>query len=108
MPDEPVIVKKVNSAFIGNNLEQRLKDSKIDTLVIVGLTTNHCISTTTRMASNLGFRTYLISDATATFDRKGLNGAVYEAELIHQICLANLNEEFAVILDCHSFLQLLP
>jgi nicotinamidase-related amidase len=107
MPDEPVIVKKVNSAFIGTNLEQRLKDSKIDTLVIVGLTTNHCISTTTRMASNLGFRTYLISDATATFDRKGLNGAIFEAELIHQTCLANLNEEFARLPTTKELLEVL-
>ena len=57
---EPLIVKDVNSAFIGTDLEQQLKDKAITTLVIAGLTTNHCISTTTRMAGNLNFKTFLI------------------------------------------------
>ncbi len=105
LANEPVITKNVNSAFIGTDLEQRLKEMGINTLIIVGLTTNHCISTTTRMASNLGFQTYLVSDATATFDRKGLDGGIFEAELIHQTCLANLNEEFATIVSTEGLLH---
>ncbi len=96
---EPVIVKNVNSAFIGTNLKESLESQNIHTLVIVGLTTNHCISTTTRMAGNLGFTTYLISDATATFDRKGLQGELFPAELIHQTALASLQDEFAIVIN---------
>ena len=102
---EPVIVKNVNSAFIGTNLEQELKEKEISTLVIAGLTTNHCISTTTRMAGNLDFDTFLISDATATFDRIGLNGEKFPAELIHQTALASLNEEFATVIDTNRLLS---
>ena len=102
--DEPVIVKDVNSAFIGTGLEEQLKQKKVDTLVIAGLTTNHCISTTTRMAGNLDFKTYLVGDATATFDRKGLNGEIFEAELVHQTALASLHEEFATVIDTKSLL----
>lgn len=102
--DEPVISKNVNSAFIGTNLEEKLKKAGISTVVIVGLTTNHCISTSVRMASNLGFKTYLIADATATFDRIALNGDRFDSELIHQTALASLNEEFAIILDSHELL----
>src|SRR6476646_6623128 len=43
---EPVIGKHVNSAFIGTGLEQRLREAGQDTVVCVGLTTDHCVSTT--------------------------------------------------------------
>jgi nicotinamidase-related amidase len=94
---EPIIKKNVNSAFIGTDLQTQLNNAAITKLVIVGLTTDHCISTTTRMAGNLGFDTYLVSDATATFNKKGLDGQNYPAELIHETALASLNEEFATV-----------
>jgi nicotinamidase-related amidase len=94
---EQIIKKNVNSAFIGTDLKQRLENEKITKLVIVGLTTDHCVSTTTRMAGNFGFETFLVSDATATFNKKGLDGQNFSAELIHETALASLNEEFAAI-----------
>lgn len=100
-----VITKSVNSAFIGTDLHQILVDMKSEHIVITGLTTNHCVETTTRMAGNYGFNPILITDATATFDRKGINGEVYEAELIHAMTMANLNGEFAVIMDTESLLN---
>jgi|GEM_PF-30165 len=94
---EPVHVKRVNSGFIGTNLERDLRAQGIDTLVIVGLTTNHCISTTTRMAGNLGFNTYIVSDATATFARAGLDGQLRSATQVHEDALSDLDEEFAQV-----------
>jgi nicotinamidase-related amidase len=95
--NEPVIKKNVNSAFIGTNLKEQLDRVAITKLVIVGLTTDHCVSTTTRMAGNFGYDTFLVSDATATFNKKGLDGQNYSAELIHETSLASLNEEFATV-----------
>jgi nicotinamidase-related amidase len=94
---EVVIKKNVNSAFIGTNLKDMLDKSNISKVVIVGLTTDHCISTTTRMAGNFGYDTYLVSDATATFNKKGLDGQNFSSELIHETALASLNNEFATV-----------
>ncbi len=97
LADEPVVVKEVNSAFIGTNLETRLRTADVRSVVICGATTNHCVETTTRMAGNLGFDAWLVRDATWTFDRIGPDGDKHTAEAIHAMTLSNLNDEFAHI-----------
>ena len=105
VPGEPIHRKNVNSAFIGTNLEQELRSEGVDTLVIVGLTTNHCVSTTVRMAGNLGFTTYVVEDATATFDRIGLDGTMRPAADVHAAALSDLAGEFAEIVRTDAVLQ---
>ncbi|WP_214829810.1 cysteine hydrolase family protein [Exiguobacterium algae] len=92
-----IVTKSVNSAFIGTDLQKILEEQRAESVVVTGLTTNHCVETTTRMAGNLGFNPILVSDATATFDRQLLSGQWIPAEVIHNVTLANLNEEFAKI-----------
>ena len=97
--DERVYRKSVNSAFIGTSLEGDLRGLGIGTLVIVGLTTNHCISTTARMAGNLGFETFVAADATAAFARLNLDRTIRLAADVHQAALSDLQDEFAQIVD---------
>ncbi len=104
---EPIIPKNVNSAFIGTDLEQQLRSQGIEQVVIVGLTTNHCVSTTTRMAGNLGFETILAADATAAFERVSVNGQHFPAQTIHETALASLHDEFATVADTDAILAAL-
>ncbi|KJK81050.1 hypothetical protein H634G_03584 [Metarhizium anisopliae BRIP 53293] len=99
---EPVLVKDVNSAFIGTDLEVRLRAFKTAQLVVLGLSTDECVSSTVRMAANLKLlerdaagsppesRIVLLSDATAAWAKGG-----FCARTIHEVHLASLNGEFA-------------
>jgi nicotinamidase-related amidase len=96
---ETIYRKSVNSAFIGTTMEEDLRTWGIGALVLIGFTTNHCISTTARMAGNFGFRTYVVSDATVTFDRPGLDGIIRPAHEVHVSALSDLNGEFALVIN---------
>ena len=101
---EPVFRKNVNSAFIGTSLESYSRERGIDNLVLVGLTTEHCVSTSARMAANLGFNVTIVADATAAFEKNGYDGKHYSADEVHSVELAGLNREFATIRESKDVL----
>ena len=103
--DEPVLTKHVNSAFIGTDLEARLRNHGVEAVALAGLTTDHCCSTTARMAGNLGFETWVLADAMATFDRVAPDGETIPADLMHRTALASLDGEFAEVMGSDEALR---
>jgi len=95
--NERLIKKHYTNAFIETDLLQQLRDDSVAVIVICGFVTNNSVEATARMAGELGFKVTVVSDATATFDKRGIDNRVYSSELIHQISLANLNGEYAAI-----------
>jgi nicotinamidase-related amidase len=96
---EKHVKKSTTSAFAGTDLQEYLAVKKIRQLVITGFVTNNSVEATARMAGDLGFRTFVVSDATATFDKQAMDGTKYDSHLIHAISLANLAGEYAVIVN---------
>lgn len=96
-PGEIVIPKQTNSAFIGTDLEVTLRQAKHETLVIAGVITNNSVEATVRMAGNLGFRTFLVEDATFTFGRRDWAGVFRTASEVHAMSLANLDGEYCTV-----------
>jgi nicotinamidase-related amidase len=100
---EPIIgeshfIKNVNSAWIGTDLEKKIKKLGCTEIVVVGFTTQHCVSTTTRMGANLGYHMYVISDATAALELTSFDNTHYSAKEVHHAALTQLHEEFASIM----------
>jgi nicotinamidase-related amidase len=99
---ERVIEKSTNSAFIGTPLENELRAAGVDSVVITGVITNNSVEATARMAGNLGFHTIVVSDATATFGRYDYDGVWRTAREVHAMSLANLDGEYAEIMETET------
>ncbi len=96
---EHVLEKNVNSAFIGTPLEMLLRQIQIAKIVICGLTTPHCVSTTARMGANIGFNVTLAHDACAAFQTNAdmswqPDAAPMAPQDIHNAAIAHLHGEF--------------
>lgn len=97
--DDIVIRKDVNSAFVGTDMELRMREHGITRLVIVGFFTNFCVETSTRMSGNMGYDTYLVPDACATTNRVGPDGTDYDPDLVHAMSVASLHGEFCTAIS---------
>ncbi|MFG2637069.1 cysteine hydrolase family protein [Streptomyces sp. NPDC048362] len=63
---EPLVHKTAHNAFTTTNLQQLLTERGVRELTVCGIRTEQCVETTTRLASDLGYRVTFVTDATAT------------------------------------------
>lgn len=104
-PGEAVISKRVNSAFIGTGLDTLLKVAGHGPLVVTGVLTHNSVEATVRMGGNLGFEIYVVSDGCFAVDKKTLDGRVVPAEDVHAVSLANMQGEYATVIDTAGILS---
>jgi len=103
--DEALVAKGVNSAFIGTDLDLRLKRLGIRTVVVFGITTDMCVSTTVRTGANLGYDMVLVEDACDCFDLPDGAGGTIPARTSHQVHVATLRFEFAKVVTTQDVLN---
>ena len=94
---EAVVSKSVNAAFIGTDLDLRLRRLGAGTVVVFGITTDQCVSTTVRVGANLGWPMILVEDACDCFELPDGHGGTIPAATIHAAHVATLRAEFATV-----------
>lgn len=72
-----VVIKEhwAQSGFANTDLDHQLRQRGIDHVVTVGMLANTCIESTSRSATELGYHTTLVRDATAALSREGMHTA---------------------------------
>jgi nicotinamidase-related amidase len=105
--DEALVSKSVNSAFIGTDLDLRLRRLGAQSIVVFGITTDMCVSTTIRMAANMGWRMILVHDACDCCELGHVTtGDVIPARDVHDAHVATLAAEFCTALSTQDVLRL--
>lgn len=96
--DELVVEKKLPNSFAGTNLHDHLQSIGAEHLVIVGYMTHMCVSATARAALDLGYRSTVVSDATATRSLPSATGGdPIDARVVHETALAELADRFSIV-----------
>jgi ureidoacrylate peracid hydrolase len=92
-----VVIKRRDSAFHDTEIGVWLRSLKIDTLIFCGIDTSICVETSLRDAFNIGYDVVLISDATASNNKKH-----YESTL------ENVKGYYGIVMDMKELDQSLP
>jgi nicotinamidase-related amidase len=97
LADELVVEKELPNAFAGTDLKTRLDASGHRNIVLAGLMTHMCVSSTARAALDLGFRVTIDANSCATRDLPDGRGGVIAAATLHEVALVELSDRFALI-----------
>ncbi len=104
LPGETVVGKSTCSAFVRTDLQARLGEAAIDALFVMGVLTQNSLEATVRHAGDLGFATHVVADGCWAVDKRLRDGRVIPAELVHELSLANLDGEYAQVIESDALI----
>jgi nicotinamidase-related amidase len=86
----------------GRTLEAWLRDNGIEHVIVTGIRTEQCCETTTRHASDAGFKVTYALDATLTFPTVSQSGRTFTpAEIMERTALV-LHNRFAQVMQAEA------
>ncbi|PKH25300.1 cysteine hydrolase [Enterobacterales bacterium CwR94] len=94
---DTIITKATPSSFVGTDLDAQLKKRGIEKVIVTGLMTHMCISSTARDAVPLGYSVIIPEDATATRDLNDWKNGVVDHNVLQRAALAGVADVFAEI-----------
>ena len=96
---EPTVVKNFPNAFAKTDLNDRLRALGKTNLIVAGFMTHMCVNSTVRAGFDLGYRTTVVANATATRDLPRVGNGVIDAQSLHEASLSELSDLFAVVVE---------
>lgn len=99
LPSEHVVEKNVPDAFINTGLERWLRVRGIESLLVVGVSTNNSVESTARTAGNLGFKTFVAADGCYAYAQTDFDGVRRSPQEVHAMALSNLHGEYATVIQ---------
>lgn len=103
LPGEVVIKKHRYSGFFGTDLDIILRSSGIETVVIIGTTTENCCQATARDAMFRDYFVVFLADATGTFDYPDVGWGALSARAVHDASLSILAFSTADVMTVDDF-----
>jgi nicotinamidase-related amidase len=91
------VEKELPNAFAGTDLQARIAATGRKNIILAGLMTHMCISSTARAALDLGFRVTIDATSCATRDLPDGRGGSVAAATVHDVALVELSDRFAII-----------
>lgn len=103
---EQIIIKYFPNAFIQTSLDESLRRLSVENIIIAGFMTHMCINSTAHGAFNLGYKTTIVANTTATRDLEFDDGRIVQAQQVQDVTLATTRDLYAVIVDSPEQLTL--
>ncbi|MFJ2320164.1 cysteine hydrolase family protein [Pseudomonas sp. NPDC087817] len=104
--NDVVLQKTTVSVFGSTDLNEGLKKSGIETVIIAGLMTHACVAGAARDAAPLGYNVIVASDASATRAITRANGASIDKDSLHNAALAEVEDTFGDVLSTAQIIKL--